>query len=395
MGAMRALFVSYDGLAEPLGKSQVLPYVAGLVARGATGAILSFEKPADLENRAAHEALRAEVAATGVLWTPLRYHKRPTLPATLYDVSAGVAVGARLIQAHGLRAVHARSYVSALVGLALKRLLGVRFIFDMRNFWADEKVDAGAWPAGGALYRAAKYAEQRFLRAADHVVVLTERAREELATFPYLRGRVPPISVIPTCVDLDLFHPAPEGPPPGPPRLVYAGSLGGRYLTGALLRFVAAVVRRAPGARLTLLTRTDPAVVHRAREEAGLAPEVVETAAASREAVAAALRASHAGLSFLSEAYSNRSSAPTKLAEYLASGLPLVVTPGVGDTDAIVERERAGVVLRGQSNEQAAEALLALLQDPGLSGRCRAIAERHFALPSALDAYETIWRALA
>lgn len=367
----------------------------GLAARGARCAILSFEKPKDLKDIQKQKALQKEVEASGIVWKPLRYHKSPTLPATLYDVARGVAVGARLCRRLNLRAVHARSYVSALIGLALKRFLGVRFIFDMRNFWADEKVDAGAWPPGGALYRAAKRAERSFLTAADHVVVLTERAKEELKTFPYLAKNPPPISVIPTCVDLDLFRPRASGPKEGPPVLAYAGSLGGRYLTDLLFSFAAEVRRQRAGTRLLVLTRAEKELVTKAREKAGLPEEAVRVFSASREEVAQEIALCHAGLSFLSDAYSNRSSAPTKLAEYLAAGLPLVVTPGVGDTDAIIEEEKVGVIVRGGDLAQAAQDLLALLADPGLSARCRKTAEKYFALPEAIDRYEAIWREVA
>ena len=45
----RVLYLSYDGALEPLGQSQVVPYLVGLAARGAAITLVSFEKPA--ENR--------------------------------------------------------------------------------------------------------------------------------------------------------------------------------------------------------------------------------------------------------------------------------------------------------------------------------------------------------
>ena len=42
---MRVLYLSHTGLTEPLGRSQVLPYVLGLARRGWDFTILSFEKP--------------------------------------------------------------------------------------------------------------------------------------------------------------------------------------------------------------------------------------------------------------------------------------------------------------------------------------------------------------
>ena len=43
---MRALYISYDGMTDPLGRSQVLPYLQGLSERGHEITLLSCEKPA-------------------------------------------------------------------------------------------------------------------------------------------------------------------------------------------------------------------------------------------------------------------------------------------------------------------------------------------------------------
>src|SRR5688572_15348716 len=126
---MRTLFISYDGLTEPLGRSQVLPYVKGLVQRGAFAAIVSFEKPHDLDDPQKMQRVRDELRGTNIDWRPLRYHKRPTLPATLFDVSQGVAIGSILMRKYKLNAIHARSYVAASMGLALKKMLGKKLIF--------------------------------------------------------------------------------------------------------------------------------------------------------------------------------------------------------------------------------------------------------------------------
>src|SRR4051794_20204501 len=39
------LYITYDGLTDPLGRSQVLPYLTGLAERGHRITVLSCEKP--------------------------------------------------------------------------------------------------------------------------------------------------------------------------------------------------------------------------------------------------------------------------------------------------------------------------------------------------------------
>ncbi len=121
----------------------------------------------------------------------------------------GIVAGLWLVLWYPLRIVHARSDVPALMALAIKRLTGARFVFDMRGFWAAERVDGGLWSRTGRLYRTAKGFERRFLLRVDHVVSLTHAAVAEMRKFDYLDGRMPPILVIPTCADLARFASTP------------------------------------------------------------------------------------------------------------------------------------------------------------------------------------------
>ncbi|PYQ52782.1 MAG: hypothetical protein DMF78_10580 [Acidobacteria bacterium] len=374
-----ALFLTYTGLLEPLGVSQVLPYVRGLAARGHRMAILSFEKPAD---PVALAETRRLLASEGIEWEALRYHKRPPVVSTMADVARGF-LRAHAYLGRGVRLLHARAHVPALVAHALWRTRGVRFLFDHRGRMADEFADAGIWPAGGVLYRAVERWERRFVRDAAATVVLTERLRQELGE---TSARA---TVIPCAVDLAAFQPA----PPAAPRefdLVHAGSWSGLYLARETLRFFAAFRRLRPSARLLLLVPGVSAI----RD----LPEGVEARTVAPAAVPALLARAGAGLSLRQPGRAQVAASPVKVSEALACGLPVVSTPGVGDLDTLVPGKRVGVVLRGLSDDDlraAARELIALQADPvGLARRCRALAEERYGLPSAVEAYDGIYRAL-
>jgi hypothetical protein len=166
---MTVLYLSYDGALEPLGQSQVVAYLERLAARYAI-TLISFEKSDDLADGARIEALERRLTAAGIRWRAVRYHKRPPVLSTAWDVVHGILVAVREGRRRRVTVVHARGYVAALVALAVRRFTGARFIFDMRGFWPDEKVDAGHWRAGSLLYRVAKHCERRFFESADAIV---------------------------------------------------------------------------------------------------------------------------------------------------------------------------------------------------------------------------------
>ena len=134
------LYISYDGMLEPLGQSQVLSYLKSL-EDGRRIHLISFEKTIDWVDATSRELTIQQIADAGIIWHPLRYHKRPSALATAWDIFIGIVVGAWLIGRYKLSIVHARSYVPSVIALALKRLTKVKYIFDMRGFWADERVD--------------------------------------------------------------------------------------------------------------------------------------------------------------------------------------------------------------------------------------------------------------
>src|SRR4051794_10973408 len=170
----RVIYVSYDGASDPLGRSQVVAYLERLAADCDID-LISFEKP-DEDRGSVSETL----ASAGVAWHPLAYHRRPPVVSTALDVARGTRLLRRLLaRAEGPVIVHARSYVPALMALRARRAAGFRLLFDIRGFWADERVEGGIWKRG-ALYRLAKHYEHRFFAEADAVVTLTRRSVEQI-----------------------------------------------------------------------------------------------------------------------------------------------------------------------------------------------------------------------
>jgi glycosyltransferase involved in cell wall biosynthesis len=352
----------------------------------------------DTERRRQEQLL----AADGIHWSPLAYHKRPTMPATLFDVLAGARQAKRLIRRHNIDVVHARSHVPGLMGLMLKRLTGCRLIFDLRGFMAEEYQDAGVWSQDSAAFRLTRRIERAALERADRVVTLTSRAADYLTEQGIDRKR---IHVIPCCVDVDRFRDAfVAGEELGGLRdrftVVYAGSVTGLYLLKEMLGFLRALRSLRPDAHFLVLTAGDPAFVREAADKEGLAGDALTVLSVSPERVPSYMRLARAGVSFRKPTFSQIAASPTKVPEYLAAGIPVVTNSGIGDTDGIVRSERVGVVideLDGRALEAAARALLEMI-DEGceLADRCREVARRYFSLSEVGGPrYRDLYRGLA
>ncbi|HET7663228.1 MAG TPA: glycosyltransferase [Rhodanobacteraceae bacterium] len=390
------LYISYDGMLEPLGQSQVLAYLERL-AGDYDIHLLSFEKPADWSDVAARKAVAARLQRAQICWHPHRYHKLPTAPATAFDIFVGALAGLWLTWRHGVRIVHARSYVPAVMALIIKRLTGAKFLFDMRGFWANERVDGGLWPRDGRLYRVAKRLERRFLLDADHVVSLTHAAVREMEQFDCLRGRMPPMTVIPTCADLARFLPLPKPAEAAPFTLGYVGAVGTCYQFDLAASVFMILRSQCPRARFLIINKGAHDYISAQLVAAAVPLEAVELREARHADVPALMARMDAGVFFYRPDFSAQARAPTKLAEFLGCGIPCLSNSGVGDMAAILETERVGVAvdtLGAPALAVGVHRLLELCAEPGITARCTHAALSHFSLEEGVKQYARIYREL-
>jgi glycosyltransferase involved in cell wall biosynthesis len=404
--AAKVLYLAYDGMCDPLGGSQVLPYLRGLAERGYRISLMSFEKPErSEEERAAVERMCREA---GIDWHPLPYHKSPPLLSSMYDVRQMRRLAARLHRKRSFDLVHCRSYLPALVGLKMKRRFGMPFIFDMRGFWADERRDSRAWkvsnPLFGAVYRYFKRREREFWAQADHVVSLTHEAAAVLESERSRRAHVAPVTVIPCCVEFGVFPPIDVAARrharvrldigPDERVLAYIGSLGGNYMLGEMLDFFKVYRRRHGGTKFLFVTHVPERTIRNAVNEHGLDQQEIVVRAARRDEVPRLMAAADLGIAFKQPSFSAKACSPTKLGEMLALELPVVVNDGVGDVARVVEDCGAGAVVSGFDDEAYRAALDALDNlEPDME-RWRSAARRWFDLETGVERYAAIYLSL-
>lgn len=403
-----SVFVTYNGLLDPLGHSQMLPYLERLNADWPIR-ILSFERKDKLAAADRVRAMEQRLGEQDIRWIRMRYHQKPSLPATTYDMLSGVVALRRLMRSERVGLVHARGYLPMEIGANAAIGTSTPLLFDIRGLQAEEYVDGGVWREGELKWRLAKRSERRFFRKAAGAVVLTEAIR------PYVAGRfaesrareaAPPIAVIPCCVDLERFRfdasararlRTELGVSDDTVVFVYSGSLGTWYLSDAMARLVRTFADET-GRKVFLLwtVNNDQELAKGASERAGLAPDQYRITSTAAENMTEWLSAGDVGLALIKPCFSKKSSSPTKYAEYLAIGMPVVISRDVGD-GAVLERAGGGVALGEEVDAPALKAAVAALAP--LVGapreRYRAVAQQLFDVDGvALPVYRDLYRKL-
>ena len=381
------LYLSYDGMTDPLGQSQVLPYIIGLSKKGYKFHLVSFEKPNRFtQNRKVIERICSE---NEIEWHPLMYTKRPPLLSTIWDVRKMKRKSYALHRKYNFSIVHCRSYLSSLIGNSMKIKFGISFLFDMRGFWADERVDGKLWDLKNPIYKWVynyfKRKELQFLNNADYTVSLTFSGKEEMLKWKGVNGLKGRLEVIPCCADLNLFRPVERDSKVF--TLGYLGSLGTWYMLKEMLLVYSKIKERVPEAIFHFLTKDDPQIIYSECKKLGIESNNIVVEESDRKEIPVKTRNWNLSVFFILPCYSKKSSSPTKQGELMGMGIPIICNSGVGDVDAIVEKYHSGIVVSSFNQFNIDEMLEKRFDKQKLSSN----ALDYFSLAKGIESYHKIY----
>lgn len=367
----RISYLTMNSILDGVGASQVLPYLKLVSEDGYRVRLMSFESGTPA---------RPQGIARAVDWHP---------------ASSSAPAIQRLRASHQFArqsrstVLHARSDLPALSAIAARH---PRWIWDMRALWRDQRMVLGSLRRGSVAERSMRTVEHQASARASAIVVLAD------AVIPVLRARHGPQAakkavVIPTAVDTERFVPSPTTSG-GAIDVLLSGSLNGFYDGEVMVRFLHALKGLRPvKSRWVGASEHSPwygVLVRELDSVRGSAPF---------EKMPSIVATSDLGLIVCRDDAGPALTAamPTKVAEFLSCGRPIVVSKGLGDLDDLIDRYRCGVVIEGRSDaamHAATNELVDLLSDRDLSARCRACAMEHFDLRSNVRRLEGVYRGL-
>jgi glycosyltransferase involved in cell wall biosynthesis len=347
-------------LTDPLGQSQIIPYLAGLTKYNYEFTILSCDKPEAYKKN--KEYVEKLIAPYPIRWVSVPYHKDPPVLSSIFDLYQLKKKAKALHQKEKFDMVHTRPGVPTLVALWLKKKYGIKFLNDVRGFWADERVDGGMWnlknPIFKKIYTFFKQHEYECIERSDYTTCLTYHAKNEIHTWNNISHQPIPIEVIPCSVDLDLFSPDnldaelrkkfknELGIKDSDMIISYLGSIGGWYLTDEMMQFCKVVSNKIPEAKFLFISPHRHEVILDAAKKYDIPVNRIVVKKGARHEVPVLLSFSNYSLFFIKSCYSKISSSPTKHGEIMAMGIPVITNAGIGDVEEITTKYNAGIVLK-------------------------------------------------
>lgn len=366
----KVLYLSYDGMTDALGQSQVLPYLIELAKKDKIQFhIISFEKQ---ERFTKYKFDIQTICDTNnIIWHPKSYTKSPPLLSTLYDIHRMKRLAFRLSKFNKFSIVHCRSYLSAIVGLKMKNKLGTKFLFDMRGFWAEERIEGNIWnlrnPIFKRTYNFFKKQEAKFISQADGIVSLTEKGKNVIQTWSSWQKNKVHIDVIPCCTDLEFFDPSKilvkdQDKLKSELKiktenyiLGYVGSIGTWYMLSEMLDFFKSFLLKNPSAIFLFVTNENPEFIFQKAESKGINRQNLRIVSCTREQMPLHISIFDFSIFFILPSFSKQASSPVKQGEIMGMGIPLLCNSGIGDSDRILNKYLSGQVINELSEENFAK----------------------------------------
>jgi glycosyltransferase involved in cell wall biosynthesis len=403
---MKVLYLSFDGMTDALGRSQVIPYIKGLASKGYSITLISLEKKDRLNHD--FDKVNKMLEESDIIWYPLVYSTAIPILSPYYNLFKLKRRALQVFSKNPFQIIHCRSYLTSLIGLWFKKKKGIHFIFDMRGLWADERIDGKIWslknPVYKCIYNYFKRKEIEFLEYADATICLTNKVKEEILSWDSTRKNIL-IGVIPCCADLDLFNPKSldesklkniknELQISDKDMIIsYLGNVGTWYQLDEMLIFVKKLMGSDNDVKFLMISQEQHEYIWSKINEHRIDKEKVCVISADRTQVPYYIQLSNYSLFFIKRCYSKIASSPTKLGEILSMGVPVICNSGIGDVDAIINENNCGYLLNNyEENEMKTVISEIKLKKAFDKHSIRQIANKYFSLENGVQKYFEVYK---
>ncbi|MDB4078039.1 glycosyltransferase [Amylibacter sp.] len=383
---VKVLYISYDGLLDPLGQSQILPYISAISAAGHSLTIVSFEKVE--RTREQIDFLEKKLQKIGVSWVRLAFRSGKFFAIKRFI--SGVLMIRKMCRDLQPDFVHLRGFVPAVIfQLSCSR---VPFLYDFRGFALGEWVDIGKINLSSWLYRILNRLDQKAVKSASGLVVL-EKSAKQLLKETYDVPNVP-LKVIRTCTDVNLYAKPKNihSKDNNALRFVFLGGAKFPYRPDLALILIERLLENGVDCNIDFINKGDCGIIKNATDLTSIPKENVRILGCEHSEIPDILATYDCGLVMVETSYWRRVCSPSKTGEYLASGLPVISLEGIDALDELSERtvcvERVSYEkLLGHFQDFSIEQIVSFIRSTGIAHKCQILAKAEFDLEMAGNLY--------
>jgi len=387
------LYISIDGIMEPLGYSQVFKYLENL-SKDYQINLISFEKIQHLKDIDALTDMIKKCDQNNIIWYRLKYRNGLFGLGQLINILNLFIWPIYINLKKKISIVHIRSYMPGLAMPVLKFFFKFNFIFDIRGFWADEKHDRLGWSKKSYRYRFFKILEKYLIKKADFIVTLTKQSKYIIVDdFKKKHSR---IKVIPTCVDSKEIFIQPVIRKSNNLIVGYLGSTDTAYDFNKFCFFINQIKTLECGIELRVFTEQKIEEIEKTLALNNLADVKKQIRFVKRRNLSYELSQLDCLGFYLKENFSIKASMPTKIAESLSCGVPIICNSFNLDIEELINQNNIGVIYNftDELHHPEISKILEYRLNDQIKNRCIETAKTYFSIDRGVREYNSIYHSL-
>jgi len=393
MVRIKILYLSYNGMMESLGDSQVLSYLYKL-SKEYDYYLISLEKPDDLKNSEAFNALKLKIEQHGIHWLPITY--KTSKSGKVLNFLNFTKSLFKVVRQEKIKYLHCRSYATAMPAYFVKKFLPIKYLFDTRSFAFDERADTGGLNKEKLPYRLAKKIEKKLYQKASGIVMLSKVGKETILNNELFSGgdKIKNIEIIPTCVDLDRFKFCQRDYDKEVITIGYIGTATGWYDFEKTAATLAAIKKYNKIQFLVFNSNQygQHEYIKQVLEKYHIEQSEYQIEKVTFAAMPDRLKEIDVALFYIHPYFSKKASAATKLGELLACGIPVLTNKGVGDHEYYINEYKVGKILEfNLIDTYDFAAIFDELINKETAIKCRSLSEKYFSLEEGVTKYKKIY----
>ena len=386
----KVLYICRTGLAEALGRSQVLPYMLEL-SKEHKIILMSSEKEIDLKDESNINNIKSLLKKQNIIWhySVFKYGKKAVPLALIKDTFVGIFFCIKF----KVEIIHSRGYLPNLVGIILKFIFNNKLIFDMRGLWPEEIALGLKKGRESLIYKFLVFVEIISIKYSNKIISLTDNARDYLIKLYKIKSKN--IYTIPTCVDINRFQYCAPIKSEQKKFSCIGQILTDWFLLDWLKMFFKCVEDYDNNAIFEIIsTESKDALITNLKLSNSLNNKLFVRSATPDE-MPSLIKTHSASSFFFRPDISKLGSSPTRFGEILAVGRPVICNSGVGDLDKLVTENNVGIVVENKkysSISAGVKKLYKMIDDPSTSLKCRELSETYYSLFRGSRKYSEIYK---
>lgn len=386
---IKLLFISDSNLGNPILFSQGLPLLNKISNEGNNVSILTFEEK---ENYKYETILNYFDGLTQNKIYFVNIFKNKFLPGWLKKYLFGVSKALNIIKNNNIEIIHCRSFIPAMIGVTIKKYFykKIKIIFDNRGVFIDEEIYKGNWKENTTKVKYARKIKKWLYINCDIMVVVSNAFKEHIIkSLPHLEKK---IKVIGNSTDLEKRFPNISVSKSERIKAVYSGSFAAWQQKDELINLCKYSLAKYENLDFIFITYDNIKLDEYFDKE--IIEKRISLINSSSVEVSKYMIEGSFGILLREKSIVNKVASPLKFAEYLACGLPVLVSEEVGDTQSLINNYGVGVVIKENNYEKAIDEIIKLSKKEDIKVRCRETAKSEYNLNTSFEKYINIYNSI-